>query len=155
MATKQTTPKRIPPREPIATPFTLASIDSGKDGAIAVLKVLSRTDIEIIDIHDMPHNSDHQIPHVQTNIVASYLSQCDYVALESVYAIQGKGTSHTMFVQGGNYHPIGYAVACAGLSEQLTLMSPQLWKKTLGVQGETETSKKKKNIRFVLRFVSR
>ena len=141
---KKAPPKRIPPRDPIATPFTLAAIDSGKDGAIAILKVHSRTNVEILAIHDMPHNSEHQIPHVQTNIIAEYLSSCDYVALESVYGIQGKGTSHTMFVQGGNYHPIGYAVDCAGLSDRLTLMSAQLWKKTLGVQGGTETSKKKK-----------
>lgn len=139
-----TTPKRIPPSNPISTPFTLAAIDSGKDGAIAILRVLSKTDIEIIDIHDMPHNNNHALPHVQTTVVTDMISQCDYVAMESVQPIVGKGTARTMFVQGGNYHPLGYAIDCAGLSDRLTLMSAQLWKKALGVQGGAETSKKKK-----------
>ncbi len=129
-------------KESIKTPFMLAAIDSGAKGAVAILKVNSRTNTEIVYIYDMPFKEDCELPHIQTKLIAEWISGCDYVALESVAPIVGEGTAASMFRQGGSYFPLGEAIDLAGLSDKLRTMGAKGWKGVLNVLGGTNKKKK-------------
>ena len=130
-------------------PITIAAIDSGQEGAIAILRANSRTDIDLLEVYKMPFNADHDLPHIETAKIAEWLRQCDYVVLESVNPIQGKGTANTMFRQGGSYFPLGEAIALAGKSEFFIMYSAQLWKSTIKCSGSVAGNKKKKTYDLV------
>ena len=130
-------------------PITIASIDSGQDGAIAIIRANSKTDINLLSIYDMPFNRDHELPHIQTAKIAEWLSGVDHVVLESVAPIAGKGSSKTMFRQGGSYFALGEAVDLAGKTDFFSTYSAQLWKSTIGVSGDVSGNKKRKTFDLV------
>lgn len=127
-------------------PFTLAAIDSGAKGAIAILRVNSRTDIELVSVHDMPYSHSTPLPHIKTVELVEIIRGADYVTVEAVRPIRGESTLDNTLMQGGGYYPIGDALEQLGLLDKtyMTADNGQDWKVALGVGGAVGGNKKKK-----------
>lgn len=132
-------------------PFTLAAIDSGKEGAIAILRVRSRTDIDLISVHDMPYANTEPLPHIRTDELTAIIQQADYATVEAVRPIKGKSTLDKAMMQGGGYYPIGDALERCGLLDKTFMTSDngQDWKVALGVGGSVGGNKKTKTFNLI------
>ena len=131
---------------------TILGIDSGATGALAFINDKG----SLLNCYDMPFVDKFKIKHVDVfdlfNIIMK--NEPDYIYIEEVRGIRGMSTMQTAFVQGGHYHPVGcavysYLVAKNMEDDDFRLVTPQVWKRALNVQGGATGKKKDKTIDMV------
>lgn len=103
-------------------------VDPGVSGAIARLDLLEG----LLEVHDMPIMEVNKKKQVNAQLVTNiFAEQHAPVYIEKVGAMPGQGVA-SMFNFGKSY---GIIIGCAaGLRMETTLVTPQMWQKTLNCQ---------------------